>query len=149
MKARTKEILIELIIILFVVLWLYTGLNKMFDYTNFRSQLEKSPFVENFSRLISLTLPAGEILIGATLVYQRTKLFGLYLSFALMLLFTGYVWMMLNYAYDLPCSCGGIVSQLSWSEHLWFNIGFTILTVIAVFLTTNTISISKRKEVLT
>lgn len=121
----------------------------MLDYNTFKSQLEKSPFVEHFSGLISLTLPTGEILMGSMLVYKRTSLIGLYLSFALMLLFTGYVWMMLNYAYDLPCSCGGIVSQLSWSEHLWFNIGFTLLAVIAIFLKTNILFIPKRKEVLT
>lgn len=129
----TKEVLIELISILFVVLWLYTGLNKLLDYNAFKSQLEKSPFVEHFSGFISLAMPAGEMFLGAMLVYKTSRLFGLYLSFALMLLFTGYVWLMLNYAYDLPCSCGGIVSQLSWSEHLWFNIGFTSLSMIAIF----------------
>ncbi|WP_285058431.1 MauE/DoxX family redox-associated membrane protein [Pedobacter ginsengisoli] len=148
MKIVTKQILIEAITILFVILWFYTGLNKMFDYSTFKSQLDKSPFVEHLSSLISSILPAGEMLIGAMLVYKRTKLIGLCLSFGLMALFTGYVWMMLNYAYDLPCSCGGIVSQFSWSEHLWFNAGFTLLAAIAILLITNTLSIPRRKEVL-
>lgn len=143
-----RVIFIEFVIALFVVLWFYTGLNKMLDYSNFKSQLEKSPFVEHFSKLISLTLPAGEILIGAMLIYQRTKLLGLYLSFALMVFFTGYIWMMLRYAYDLPCSCGGVLSQLSWEDHLWFNSAFVLLTVIAIIFETNALFIPKRKEVL-
>jgi uncharacterized membrane protein YphA (DoxX/SURF4 family) len=148
MKNKTKEILIEIVIILFVVLWLYTGLNKMLDYNNFKSQLEKSPFVEHFATLISRTIPLGEVLIGAILVYKRIRLLGLYLSFALMMLFTGYIWMMLRYAYDLPCSCGGVLAQLSWDDHLWFNSVFVLLSVIAIIFETNTSLIPKRKEVL-
>jgi hypothetical protein len=147
MKIKiAKRILVEVITALFVILWFYTGLNKMLDYNNFKSQLGKSPFVEHFASLISWTLPAGEMLIGATLVYKSTRLLGLYLSFALMLLFTGYIWMMLRYAYDLPCSCGGVLSQLSWDDHLRFNSAFVLMSVIAIIFETS--FIPKRKEVL-
>lgn len=140
----TKEILIEVIIILFIVLWLYTGLNKILDYKSFKTQLEKSPFVERFATLISWTLPTTEMLIAATLVYKRTKLLGLYLSYTLMLLFTGYIWLMLRYAYDLPCSCGGILASMSWQEHLIFNTTMTLLVVLAIVAQTQILI--KRKE---
>ncbi|WP_316789663.1 MauE/DoxX family redox-associated membrane protein [Pedobacter frigoris] len=146
--TKIKVIFIEIIIALFVVLWFYTGLNKIVDYNNFKSQLGKSPFVEHFAALISWIIPIGEMLIGVMLVYRRTMLLGLHLSFALMLLFTGYVWMMLSYAYDLPCSCGGVLAQLSWEDHLWFNSAFVLLSVIAIIFKTNTSLIPKRKEVL-
>ncbi len=142
-----RVISIEIITALFVLLWFYTGLNKILDYNNFKSQLEKSPFVEYFASLISWTLPAGEVFIGAMLVYKRTRLLGLYASFTLMLFLTGYIWMMLRYAYDLPCSCGGVLAQLSWDDHLWFNSVFVLLSVIAIIFETETLFIPKRKEV--
>lgn len=146
--TKMRLIFIEIIVALFVVLWLYTGLNKLLDYSTFKSQLAKSPFVEYLAGLIGLTLPTGEIFIGAILVYKRTRLLGLYLSFSLMLLFTGYIWMMLRYAYDLPCSCGGVLTRLSWQDHLWFNSAFVLFSVIAIIFETNTLLVPKRKEVL-
>jgi len=31
-----------------------------------------------------------------------------------------------------PCSCGGIITLLSWPEHLLFNIGLIVLALIAI-----------------
>ena len=104
------------------------------DNDKFKFEMGRSPFIQNMSSFIAYTLPAGELLLSLLLLLKRTRLLGLYLSFALMALFTGYIWLMLNYAYDLPCSCGGIISQLSWYDHLVLNSVLTGLTMIAVIL---------------
>jgi hypothetical protein len=83
---------------------------------------------------IAATLPAGELAIALALVIKRVRLIGLYASYFLMLLFTGYIWIMLHYSYDLPCSCGGILAALSWKDHLIFNSVFTALALIGVIL---------------
>jgi hypothetical protein len=49
-----------------------------------------------------------------------------------MLLFTGYVYTILQFADHIPCSCGGLISALSWSQHLLFNTVITILTLVAI-----------------
>ncbi|MRG49028.1 hypothetical protein GFS24_28220 [Chitinophaga sp. SYP-B3965] len=129
-----SKIIIELIVALLIVLWIYTGLNKMLDYATFKTQLGRSPFIQPLAGFIAITLPTGELLLSGLLIFKKTRKLALYLSFGLMLLFTGYIWIMLNYAYDLPCSCGGVLAKLSWNDHLIFNSGFTILSLLGIIL---------------
>jgi hypothetical protein len=55
---------------------------------------------------------------------------GLLASFGLMTVFTIYIAYMLLTSSHLPCSCGGVISKLSWKEHLWLNV---LLSVLAAF----------------
>ena len=130
LRSVTQEIICSLLIILFV----YTGLNKLLDYEKFRFELGRSPFLQDLAPFIAWTLPVGELIIALLIIVKRTRLWGIYLSFALMALFTGYIWMMLHDANDLPCSCGGVLAAMSWNDHLVFNIAFTILALIAILL---------------
>jgi uncharacterized membrane protein YphA (DoxX/SURF4 family) len=131
---KRKSTYVELICTLLVILFIYTGLNKLLDYSNFKAQLEQSPFIKDFSGIIALTLPAGEILLSLALLINRIRLLGLYLSFFLMFLFTGYIYAMLEYSYYLPCSCGGVLAAMSWEQHLVFNAFFTALALAGTIL---------------
>jgi uncharacterized membrane protein YphA (DoxX/SURF4 family) len=133
-RLDVKKITVEIITSLFIILFIYTGLNKMMDFSNFKFQLGRSPFIQSMSGFLAFALPLGEILASLALIIRKTRLLGLYASFTLMCLFTGYIWIMLHYAYDLPCSCGGILAALSWHDHLLFNSAFTILGMIGVLL---------------
>jgi hypothetical protein len=129
-----KSTYVEIICALFVILFIYTGLNKLMDYETFKFQLGRSPFLQNFDAIIATTLPTGELLLALILVVRRTRLLGLYLSFTLMTLFTGYIWIMINESYYLPCSCGGILASMSWNDHLLFNAIFSGLAMVAIIL---------------
>jgi hypothetical protein len=129
-----KTTLLEIICALFVILFIYTGLNKLLDYDGFKFQVGRSPYLQNFSQPIALLLPPGELLVALALIVKRTRLAGFYASFFLMSLFTGYVAVMLSLSYYLPCSCGGILQALSWQGHLVFNSAFTILAVAGALL---------------
>lgn len=129
-----RKLFIGIVVALLIVLFLYTGIHKMLDFEKFRYEIGRSPFLESMVGLVSVSIPAGEIVIAALLLFPRTRTLGLYLSFFLMMLFTGYIWLMLTYAYDLPCSCGGIISELSWEEHLWFNATVSLITAAALLL---------------
>lgn len=129
-----RKLFIGIVVALLIVLFLYTGIHKILDFEKFRYEIGRSPFLESMVGLVSVSIPAGEIVIAALLLFTRTRTLGLYLSFFLMMLFTGYIWLMLTYAYDLPCSCGGIISELSWEQHLWFNAMVSLLTAAALLL---------------
>jgi hypothetical protein len=124
-----QSTIMDVICALLVILFIYTGLNKMMDHEKFKFEMGRSPFIQGMSGFIAATLPAGELLIALALIVKRTRLFGLYLSSFIMALFTGYIWLMLNYAYDLPCSCGGVLAKMSWNDHLYFNAAFTLLAM--------------------
>lgn len=138
-----RSTIVEIICTLFIILYIYTGLNKLMDYSEFRIQMERSPFIGHMSGLIAATLPPGELLIAIALVLKRFRLLGLYLSLFLMALFTGYIWLMLQYAHDLPCTCGGVLAKMSWRDHLIFNSAFTGLAIAGILLQ-DKISVTKK-----
>lgn len=107
-----RKITIEIIVLLFIILWVYTGLSKLLDYEVTKFQLGRSPYVEHMAGFVALAVPLSELLIAAALLIPRFRLAGLYASFGLMLLFTGYIYVMLNYSYYIPCSCGGVLSGM-------------------------------------
>lgn len=129
-----KSTILETICALLIILFIYTGLNKMMDYENFKVQMGRSPYLENINNFVAATLPTGELLIALAIIIKRTRLLGLYLSFFLMSLFTGYIWIMLHESYYLPCSCGGILAAMSWEDHFIFNSIFTGLTIVGILL---------------
>jgi len=111
----------EIIALLFVILFLYTGISKLMDYSVFREQIALSPLLAPVSNWVAILLPATEIIISVVLFIPRSRLIGLYASLILMVLFTGYVVYILNYNEHLPCTCGGVLEALSWKQRLILN----------------------------
>lgn len=129
-KNTTVEIICSLLILLFI----YSSLSKLSDYDRFTVQLSKSPFITSISNFVAWSIPTIEIVISLLLVIKRTRLIGLYASFFLMSLFTFYLIIMLNLSYYIPCSCGGVLENLSWNQHVVFNAFFIIIAGAGVLL---------------
>lgn len=129
-----RAILIEIIVALFVILFMYTAISKLMDYNIFVEQLRESPILGFAAMPVAIGLPLLEFALVAGLVLPRWRLRALYASTALMVAFTGYIIVLMNISEDLPCSCGGIIALLSWKEHIVFNLGFVVLGVIAILL---------------
>jgi hypothetical protein len=129
-----KNAIVEMISALLLFLFTYTALSKLLDFAKFKYQISQSPFITNISWLVIWSIPLAELIISILLVFKLTRLAGLYLSFFLMLLFTGYVFIMLRYSSYLPCSCGGVLSIMSWKQHFVFNLVFTGLSLAGVLL---------------
>lgn len=129
-----KKLAIDLIAGAFIILFLYTALNKLYDLASFRAVLDLSPVVAPYARFISLFIPLTEILVVVLLFFPRTQKWGLVLSCGLMAAFSIYVGYMLATSSKLPCSCGGIISLLDWHWHLVVNIGLTLLSLLGVWL---------------
>ncbi len=132
-----KNSIIEAISALLVFLFIYAAVSKLLDFDKFKYQLSQSPFISGISWLVAWAIPLGEILISISLISKRTRIAGLHLSLFLMLLFTGYIFIMLKYSSYLPCSCGGILSQMSWKLHFVFNLAFTGLSLMGIMIHIN------------
>ncbi len=120
--------------IFFVILFCYAAISKVWDFKNFQVQISESVLLNRFYEILPYTIIIVEFLIAGLLCYRKTRNKGLVGSFVLMLLFTGYIALMLSTSKNLPCSCGGILEKMSWHQHLYFNIGCFILSVIALGL---------------
>ncbi|MDP2452503.1 MULTISPECIES: MauE/DoxX family redox-associated membrane protein [unclassified Kaistella] len=105
----------------FMVLLVYAAVSKMRDFENFQVQLAQSPLLSAYSGFISYGVIALELVIAGVLAFPQVRRVGLYASFGLMVAFTVYIYLILNYSDFVPCSCGGILEKLGWREHLIFN----------------------------
>jgi uncharacterized membrane protein YphA (DoxX/SURF4 family) len=130
------NIIIEVILVLLIILFLYTGISKMTEFTIFKEQIATSPLLAPIAPYISFLLPFTEFLVVILLIIPTWRLKGLYASSVLMTVFTGYVVFILISNDRLPCSCGGIIELLSWKQHLVLNIGLILLSIVGIILET-------------
>lgn len=119
---------------LFVLLFVYASISKFITFESFQTQLGQSPLLSAYVGFASYAVLLVELLAAGLLCYQGTRLLGLYLSTGLMVAFTVYIYIILNFSDFIPCGCGGILEKLGWTEHLWFNVFFIALGVVAVFM---------------
>lgn len=135
MKAtqHIKRISIETVCLLYALLFIYAAISKLLDFENFQVQLGQSPMLSAFAELVSYTVPAVEFIIAFMLLTVRLRYAGMYAAFSLMVMFTFYIYIILNYSSFTPCSCGGILESLSWNQHIVFNLFFVTLIVVGIF----------------
>jgi len=127
---------------LFILLFLYTATSKLADYHSFQLQMSKSPFITNYANLLVWLVPMVEIGTAALLMFPKTVLPGLFASFGLMAFFSLYVFGILYFSQEIPCSCGGIISSMSWEQHLGFNCVFVVLAIIAIVLQSHPVKLT-------
>lgn len=131
---KYAAVFIEIIVLLFMILFLYTGISKILDYAVFKEQLAENPVLAPVATIIARSLPVTEFLLVIMLIVPKWRLKGLYLSTGLMLAFTIYIIALMLFADHLPCSCGGVLAELSWGEHIVFNSAFIVLGVLGIVL---------------
>ena len=136
MKANTsyRNLYVLIVSYLYVLLFVYAATAKLSDLENFTVQLGQSPLLSAFASWVGYAVIAAEFLIVALLIFPITRVVGLFAAFGLMVMFTAYIYIILNYSEFIPCSCGGILEKLGWKEHLIFNSVFVILAASAVLL---------------
>lgn len=132
-KSYIKKTTILISSYLFIFLFLYAATSKLLDFETFTVQLAQSPLLSAYAGIIAWAVSGIEIGIAFLLVFERFRLFALYAAFTLMVMFTAYIFIILNFSDFVPCSCGGVLEKLSWTQHLIFNIFFIILAAVAVF----------------
>lgn len=129
-----KNGVVVLVSYLYVLLFVYAAVSKLLDYENFQVQLGQSPLLSAFAGYVAWLVPAVELLISLLLVIPRFRKIGLLASYILMIMFTAYIYIILNYSSFIPCSCGGVLEKMSWNEHLIFNVVFVLFAGLGYFL---------------
>lgn len=129
-----KTRFVEIVSYFFILLFCYASISKIMDFENFQIQIAQSPLLSAFSNIISYGILILELTVSVLLIAERTRTIGLSSSFALMIAFTVYIYLILNYSEFIPCSCGGILEKMDWRTHLIFNIITALLAAIAFIL---------------
>lgn len=139
MKTTTKfnRTCIAIISYLFVFLFIYAAISKLLDYNDFSIKIGQSPLLSPFAGYVAIGVPVLELIIAVGLLLPSWRITSLFASLCLMTAFTVYIFIILNFSSFVPCSCGGILEKLGWTEHLIFNLVFVVLAIVGLILSEN------------
>ncbi|WP_293299853.1 MauE/DoxX family redox-associated membrane protein [Pedobacter sp. UBA4863] len=129
-----RRITLELLCTVLALVFIYAGVSKLMDYSNFKVQLSKSPILADYANTVSWAVPVLELSIAAKLFVAGLREFALYAFLFLMSSFTIYLLVILNFSDHIPCSCGGILQKMSWEGHIIFNLAIITINLLAIYL---------------
>jgi hypothetical protein len=133
LKPKANKAFIQSVKFLLCCVFLYASIVKGMEFNHFTSEMKKSPLLEPFNTTVLAVLTlCAEIAAAVLLSFARTEKSGLYLSFFLMTLFSGYL-SLLYFGYpNAPCSCGGILGTMPYPVHITFNFLLLALCGLAI-----------------
>ena len=145
--ALSKQLIVDIVAGLFVLLFLYTAIMKLKDIRFFSGSMSHTPFLRPYATLLAGMIPAVEVAITILLIVPATRFWGLMLATGLMAIFTLYVAYILSSMKELPCSCGGVLQQMNWREHLLFNISFFVAGILGILTHKRIIAINRSSRI--
>lgn len=138
---KTRELVLNIIIMLLVIIWVFASFSKFLDFNTFQKQLEGSHITSIAEIFLSYFLPVLQLVAVAMLVANKWRRIGLIFSLVLLVVYTVYIIYILNFAPSVPCSCISIFKSMSWTNQLQFNIIMMLINIVGIIL-----SLPKLKE---
>jgi len=120
-------LIVDLGVYSYILLFFYTAFSKLITFPSFLKVLSDLPLIGQWHELLAVGVIFLEIFLGMLLVFPKTRIIGLWMSLGLMILFTLYLAYHVMVRSKLPCSCGGVISGMTWPQHVAFNVGFILL----------------------
>ena len=119
---------------LLILLWIYTGLDKLFRFDASRKAFHNQTFPAELAEILSYAVPITELLIAGLLLFSVSRWWGFLASILLLTIFTTYVGLIWAGAFPkVPCNCAGILNSLGWAEHLVFNLIFIAIGIYGLY----------------
>ncbi len=133
--SKRENIWREVSVLFTVVLFSYAAISKLINYEQSRNQMLNQVFPRDFAMLLTWAVPSVELINVLCLSFKRTVIVGLWFSLTLMISFTIYIILgLLNAFSRMPCSCGGILENMGWETHLFFNVACILIIIIGLIL---------------
>lgn len=122
----------KLSIAFFIVLFVYTATSKFIGFEHFKGQLMQMPLISRYGSYMAWSIPLVEYVIVILFIFSKFLLQAFYASLGIITAFTGYILWVLNTSENIPCSCGGVISKLTWEAHVIFNLSFILLAIVNI-----------------
>ena len=130
-----KQATLECVCALLILLFLYASISKFLDFKTFIDQMNNQPLPNSWTPFLVWAIPLLEIAISVALLFEYTRLLCLYASLVLMVIFTIYTGIVLLHFFPyIPCSCGGVIRKLTWTQHLILNLFYIAISVLGIIL---------------
>nr|WP_157885969.1 MauE/DoxX family redox-associated membrane protein [Chryseobacterium glaciei] len=110
-------------------------MSKWGNHQAFYRQLSWNPTTVGYQDILYYFLPGSELLAALLLLLKPVRTYGLWLSAGLMLVFTVYVFYVIFIdPTKATCTCGGVLSAMTWKQHLVFNISYLLTSCAGIYL---------------
>jgi len=130
-----KDIYINVCCTLLIILFVYAAGSKLIDYEHSLREMHNQIFPTFAANILTWLVPTLEIGAILLLLLPSSKIIGLWISLALMSVFTVYIAIVMTGIFGrIPCSCGGILNNMPYSTHLIFNLLVILLTLSALHI---------------
>lgn len=107
---------------LLILIWIYTGLEKLFRFEQSRKAFHNQTFPAELAEILSYSVPIAELLLTLLLLFSITRWWGYLGSILLLTVFLTYVGLIWVGAFPrVPCNCAGIIESLGWGAHFVLN----------------------------
>jgi uncharacterized membrane protein YphA (DoxX/SURF4 family) len=128
-----KENIVKVIAIIIACLFTYAAISKLSDYDKSSWEMRNQIFPVWTAVILTWLIPSIELLLALLVLIPLTRKIALASSLVLLLLFTIYIAVVMTGVFGrIPCSCGGILKDMSYGYHLIFNLFFASLAFIGL-----------------
>lgn len=118
-----------------ILLWMYTGLDKLLRWEASRNAFRNQTFPGELAEVLAYAVPITELLITGLLLFSFSRWWGYLSSILLLTVFTTYVGLIWVGAFPrVPCNCAGILESLGWAEHFVLNMICIVIAVVGLRL---------------
>lgn len=130
MNTKNWTITIEIIRDGLIFLFFFIACSKLLRYHAFYDSIMAQPLPWFLQMLVIYTLPYTLLLISILLLIPRFKLLGLYAAFIFIGIVSIYIVLILCHLFPrIPCSCGGLYTDITWTNQLLINVGNSLSSV--------------------
>lgn len=131
----TKTTIGQVIVSMLTLLWIYAAISKLGNLHETILQMQKQPLPMWSATVLAIGIPIVELGIAGLLNVRKTRRWALLGSTGLLCLFSLYLLYVLQLDKShIPCSCGGVLQQLGWEQHLWFNLFWLAVCMVGIRL---------------
>ncbi|WP_316828614.1 MauE/DoxX family redox-associated membrane protein [Pedobacter miscanthi] len=130
-----RRMTLEVLACILVLLWLYTGLDKLADYNKYWHSMYLQVFPRSVLKIMVPAVPVMELGTAILFFIYRYRTLAYVLSLTLLTGFTTYVALIyLGYFPKRPCACAGLFEHMGWGGHLLVNGALTLVAAVALII---------------
>ena len=128
-----KETILKFICGLIAALFFYAAFSKLIDYDKSVGEMRNQIFSAAIANILAWLIPTIEVILTFLLLFPNTRKIALWASLFLLSAFTLYIGVVMTRIFGrIPCSCGGILKNMSYGTHLIFNLFFVSLALLGL-----------------
>lgn len=117
----------EIFEFLLMLILLYMIVNRLTDWAKFQTFLQQIPFHKSFPDFMIWVLTGLKLCVAVIFLHTTWRLWIYYISISLLMLFSLYILLTLNFHHTFWLSCESFPKVPGWEGHLLWNTGSIFL----------------------